>query len=676
MILGFTWPEPVKGPSKLAAHAHNTATFDIPDLILGEMDHHRPLYHFKRDSVLFGIFTLSPVRLIFVLPGSGGFGRLSRNGMDQNAEHRYYPSPLFQRLLKLKVWLVERFRIGERQMTLVWAVLIGLLGALASECFRRASDIIHFVATGSNSDIISSFAQLPLWQRVAVPTVGALLAGATLWVGNRFTMRLRQKTTTDYMEAIVVGNGNISVPASLVKCTSALFSISTGASIGREGPLVQISSLVASLVGRLRNFPIAQRRHLVACGAAAGIASAYNAPIAGSFFVAEIVLGTVAVESLGPLILAAVVATFTAQLLHGGGPIYKSPGFSLHTYWELILLTLVGVISGLLAPVYLRFLRLIERSFSKTVIPVPAKLALGGSIVGVLAIISPDVCGNGQGLLSTLFRQNWFSDEILAILVLKIIATAATFGSGAVGGVFTPTLFIGAAIGMLYGRTLLFVFPDFQLDPGMYGIVGMGSFIAASTGAPLMSILMGFELTLDYTLAPLLMVSCVIAYYCSSIFEKQFIYGESLERKGASFFNQQLAEAKIADLIQHDPVKLPYNATFAEIAKVFVQQRFQHIYIVGQDGRLLGAVALHDIKEFLDSPELATMLIAADLMDEHFPRISPVQGMGEALERFSEVRSERLPVVDNFESGRLVGTISKTDIMLYLAGKQSSKIKK
>jgi CIC family chloride channel protein len=380
------------------------------------------------------------------------------------------------------------------------------------------------------------------------------------------------------------------------------------------------------------------------------------------------------VEALGPLILASVVATFTAQVLHGGGPIYKSPGFNLHTYWELIPLSLVGLVSGLLAPIYLRFLRAVERLASKVDIPVPAKLALGGAVVGALAIISPDVCGNGQALLSTLFRQNWFSDEIIAILLLKLVATAATFGSGAVGGVFTPTLFIGAAVGMLYGRTFLYAFPGFQLDPGMCGIVGMGSFIAATTGAPLMSILMAFELTLDYTLAPLLMVNCVIAYYCSSIFEKQFIYGESLERKGAAFFNQQLADAKIIDLIRRDPVALPINATFAEIANTFLQHRLQNIYITGKDKQLLGAVSLHDIKEFLDEPELARTVIAADLLNEDFPRISPDQGMGTALEIFSEVDAERLPVVDNLSSRRLIGSISKTDIMLHLAGKQSSKI--
>src|SRR5260221_569040 len=494
--------------------------------------------------------------------------------MDQDWENKHprIPSRLVQQLLKLKVWFVERFHIRDRQLMLVWAALIGLLGAVASECFRRASDLVHLLATGNDMDIIASFARLPLWQKLLVPTAGGFLAGLTLWIGNRFTMRLRQKTTTDYMEAIVVGNGNISVAASLVKSTSALFSISSGASIGREGPLVQISSLVASLVGRARSFPVAQRRHLVACGAAAGIPRAHNAPIAGSFF---------------------------------------------------------------------------------------------------LAIISPDFCGNGQGLLNTLFRQNWFSDEILAILLLKVVATAATFGSGAVGGVFTPTLFIGASLGMLYGRSLQLLFPGFNLDPGMYGIIGMCSFISASTGAPLMSILMGFELTLDYTLAPLLMVSCVIAYYCSSIFEKQFIYGESLERKGASFFKQQLAETKIADLIRRDPVTLLSDATFAEIAKTFVQHRLQHIYIVGKEKQLLGAVSLHDIKEVLDQPELAQMVIAADLMNENFPRISPLPGMGEALERFSEVPSERLPVVENFSTLRLIGSISQTDIMLHLAGKES-----
>src|ERR1700720_3878758 len=270
-------------------------------------------------------------------------------------------SPLLRRLLILKLWLIEKLRFDERQLTLVWAALIGILGALVTECFRRATDLLHFLFTGSEATIITSFEHLPLWQRFLVPVVGGLLAGLTLWIGNRLIAAVRQKSTTDYMEAVVVGNGIISFRASLVKTISALFSISTGASIGREGPLVQLSSLAASIVGRIRKMPIPPRRHLVACGAAAGIACAYRAPIAAALFVAEIILGTVAVESLGPLILASVVAAFVSQFLSGGERLYKSPGFNLHTRWEIVPLCFVGIFLGFLAPAYLVFLRLPDR---------------------------------------------------------------------------------------------------------------------------------------------------------------------------------------------------------------------------------------------------------------------------------------------------------------------------
>ena len=593
--------------------------------------------------------------------------------MEKTGEHRPQRtlSPLLRGLLRLKFWLAEHLRLSERHVTLIWAALIGVLGALASESFRKSSEVLQHFATGSNSGIISSFEKLSWWQRLAVPTAGGLLAGLTLWFGNRLFASIRQKTTTDYMEAIVVGSGIISVRASIVKSVSALFSISTGTSIGREGPLVQLSSLVASMVGRIRKFPIPQRRHLVACGAAAGIASAYKAPIAASLFVAEIILGTVVVESLGPLILASVVAAFVSQLLSGSEPLYKSPGFDLHTRWEIIPLSCVGIVLGFLAPIYLRFLRLAERLFSKIDLPVPFKLALGGAIVGSLAILNPEVCGNGQGLLRALFHQNWVWEGILAIILLKLVATASAFGSGVVGGVFTPTLFIGAAIGVLYGQMVLFVAPGLRADPAMYGFIGMGSFIAATTGAPLMAILMAFELTLDYSITPYLMVNCVVAYYCSGIFEKRFMYGESLERKGAAFFNQQLAEVNLQDLVRFDPITLPKNATFAQIAETFVQHRYQHIYIVDHENRLLGAISLHDVKTFLDRPELESVVIAADIMDEDFPRVSTAQGMNEALHQFSAAHSERLPVVDTLHSKRLIGSISKTDIILHLAGEQA-----
>jgi CIC family chloride channel protein len=583
-------------------------------------------------------------------------------------------SPLLRRLLILKLWLIEKFRFGERQVTLVWAAVIGILGALVTECFRRAIDLLHFLFTGSEATIITSFEHLPLCQRFLVPVIGGILAGLTLWIGNRLIASVRQKSTTDYMEAVVVGNGIISLRASLVKTISALFSISSGASIGREGPLVQLSSLVASLVGRLRNFPIPQRRQLVACGAAAGIASAYNAPIAGAFFVAEIVLGTVVVESLGPLILASVIATFLTRAFNGESPIYQSPALGLPTRWEIVPLCAVGIFLGLLAPLYLRILRQTERFFSKLALPIPVKLGLGSAVVGLLAMFYPEVCGNGKGLVTSLFHQNWDFYTVLILIIVKIVATSVTFGSGAVGGVFTPTLFIGSAIGVLYGQAVLYFAPQLQPNPTMYGLMGMGSFLAATTGAPLMAILMVFELTLNYAVVPFLMVACVLGYYCSSFFERRFMYGESLERKGAAFFKSQLAEVDLTALIKRDPLTLLQNATFTQIVQSFVLHQFQHIYIVNGQRELLGVVSLHHVKAFLDRPELDTVVIAGDIMDENFPLISPLQSTADAFKRFSETRSERLPVVDGLIPQRLIGSISKTDIILHLAGEQSRPV--
>jgi chloride channel protein, CIC family len=161
-----------------------------------------------------------------------------------------------------------------------------------------------------------------------------------------------------------------------------------------------------------------------------------------------------------------------------------------------------------------------------------------------------------------------------------------------------------------------------------------------------------------------------LGYYCSSFFERRFMYGESLERKGAAFFNRQLAEVDLVDLIKRDPITLRQNATFAQIAQTFVQHQFQHIYIVDGQRKLLGAVSLHQVKALLDRPELETVVIAGDIMDETFPSISPLHSTVEALQRFSETRSERLPVVDSPALQRLIGSISKTDIILHLTGEQ------
>jgi CIC family chloride channel protein len=575
----------------------------------------------------------------------------------------------FLRRLKWWVWFTEVVHPSDLQITLGWAGVIGFGGALSSIGFRYATSELHKLFTGSSTPgLVESFVALSWRGRLFIPAFGGLLAGIVLYVGMRWRGGV---TTGDYMEAVVLGDGKISTRRSVVKCTSAAFTIASGGSIGREGPLVQLSSLVASALGRWRGWSTPRLRLLVGCGAAAGIASAYNAPIAGALFVAEIVLGSVAMEIFGPLVFSSVVATLTIHAFLGANPIYAIPHFSLQSNWEVVPYVLLGLFSGLIAPWFLRLLDMSEKLARKLPIPVYLKMFLGGLIVGALAVGYPEVCGNGYSAVNKILAGNWTWQIVAIILLCKVLATAATFGSGAVGGVFTPTLFVGASAGYLFGAAAAHVPFGLTINESAFALVGMGAFLAATTHAPIMAIIMIFELTLDYQIILPLMLACVIGYYTSVSIEKRSIYSEALKRKGAGDYRYQLAELHVRDLMKPDPLTITPTARFAEIGQKFMANRFTYLYVT-DDGRFVGAISLHDIKNYLNAPELAELVIAGDIVREDFPSIRPSASLTDALQSFAKHQGERLPVVTDHEMRRLVGSLAKTDVILALAGSKRS----
>ncbi len=569
-------------------------------------------------------------------------------------------------LLKIWVKFLEIIRPSELQVTLAWAGFIGFLGAVSSVAFREATKKVHWLLTGESGGAVESFAHLKPWARLLVPVVGGFAAGITLFFGNRLKPR---NSSTDYMEAIVLGNGTISARMSVVKCLSAMFSIASGASIGREGPLVQLSAVLASIAGRFRKMQPLRLRLLVACGAAAGIASAYNAPIGGALFVSEIVLRSVAMETFGPLVFASVVATLTVRQFLGGNPLYEIPPVDarLHSNWEIILYLLLGALAGGIAPLFLWTLRASERLFEKLPGPGFLKLAAGGLVVGILSVGCPEVCGNGYSLVTGILKGGYVWHVLLLILVLKLVATAATFGSGAVGGVFTPTLFVGAGTGYLFALAAQHVWLGAPLVPSSFTLIGMGALLSATTHAPIMAILMLFELTLDYQMILPLMLACVVAHYVSLSFEPKSIYADSLKRKGAGTYQQQLGEIRVSELMKPSPASVRETAPFLEIAENFILNRFSYLYVVDEAGAFKGVISLHDIKSYLNNPELATIVIARDLLREKFPTITPEALLMDALQKFTQHDGDRLPVIEDAAQRRLIGSISKTDLLLALA---------
>ena len=568
------------------------------------------------------------------------------------------------RLLKLRVWIFDRIHPSELQATLFWAGVIGFTGGVSSVLYRKLADLVRWVFTGQTTQLVESFEHLPLWQRVIVPTIGGGLAGFVLYLGTRINSR---KSSTDYMEAIALGDGIVPARLSLVKCISAMFTIASGGSIGREGPLVQLSAMLASLIGRIRKIPTLQLRLFVACGAAAGIASAYNAPIGGAMFVAEIVLCSMSMETFGPLVFSSVVATLTVRNFLGSDPLYEIqvPGVRLQSNWEIIPYLFLGITAGLAAPWFLRLLHASETLFSKLTLPRFARMAIGGLAVGILAVFYPETCGNGYSVVNKILHGNYFWYSLLFILLFKLAGTAATFGSGAVGGVFTPTLFTGACIGSLFCAAVQPLWHGAPLVPDAFALVGMGAFLAGTTHAPIMAIIILFELTLDYQIIPPLMLACVVSHYVSLGFGEKSIYAESLKRKGASDFDRQLASLTVSDLMKKDPGTVSEDAGFQEIAQYFATHRFNYLYVVDGSHRFRGAISMHDIKNYLNDSDLAGVVIARDIMRDGFPTVAPFDSLAEALGKFSRHDGERLPVTDS--NAQLFGTVSKTDVLLALA---------
>ncbi|MES2102519.1 MAG: ClcB-like voltage-gated chloride channel protein [Pseudomonadota bacterium] len=563
-------------------------------------------------------------------------------------------------LLKTKLLLDRLPRLSATHAALLWAAVVGVIGALATLAFKEGLKDLELLLTGHSGSLVEMAQTLPWEARIILPAAGGIVAGSLLAVSTRYT----SSAHSDYMEAIAIGDGKIPVVSSLLRSLSSLCTIASGGSIGREGSMVQLAAMCASITGRITRLEPARLRMLVACGAAAGIASAYNAPIASAFFVAEIVLGAIVIESFGPILVAAVVANIVMREMPGYHPTYEMPSFPEIPDQEIVLFVLLGVLAGLLAPLFLELLNACKRLFQKLALPLPLRLGIGGLAVGAISIWVPQVWGNGYSVVNSLLHQQWVWTSLLLVLASKILATALTTGSGAVGGIFTPTLFVGAAVGCLFSQGLHALWPQLVSLPSAFAVVGMGAFLAAATGAPLMAILMIFEMTLSYQAMLPLALACVAAYFIARLIAGASMYEITIRRNREEKARLQLRGTQMRDLIQQTATVLPLTATVPELSKMFLQHPVKYIYIVDEKNLYQGVVALQDLAAVLDSKAKSDTRHAADFVRHDFLRvITPDMSLSDAFQHFLAHQGERLPAIGSSEDPVFLGAVSKTSLL-------------
>ncbi|PLZ03973.1 chloride channel protein [Burkholderia sp. WAC0059] len=573
-------------------------------------------------------------------------------------------------LLKLRTRARDLLRLSDAHVMLIWSVVVGIAGAGATVLFRGGIVLLEHVFSGMwngaagdgmSGSLVEMARRLPWTVRIWLPAAGGLAAGLLLLVARRGGSG---GAPTDYVEAVAIGDGAMPVGKSLWRSVSSLFTIASGGSIGREGPMVQLAALAASLLGRWLHLDPPRLRLLVACGAAAGITSAYNAPIAGAFFVTEIVLGSLAMESFGPIVVASVVANITMREFSGYRPPYEMPQFPAVAGIEVLPFVVLGLVCGLLAPQFLRMLDASKAAFARTKLPLPARFAAGGLVVGVLSVWAPEVWGNGYSVVNAILHSPWTWRALAAVLAFKLVATAATVGSGAVGGVFTPTLFVGAVLGSLFGAAMHALWPHGGTPaPFAYAMVGMGAFLAGATQAPLMAILMIFEMTLSYEVVLPLMLSCVVAYSVARATGTASMYEITLQRNRDEQERMRLRAVLVRELIRPAQTVVPAGASVAEMTRVFLEYPVKYLYVTDEAGRFAGAVALKDITSDLLDRRDTSNRTAADYLQPHFDVLTPDMPLAVALQHFMAFAGERLPVVECADRPTLAGVVYKTSLL-------------
>lgn len=547
----------------------------------------------------------------------------------------------------------------------VFRLLIRLFQGLFFEGAEGAEAVIDAGLFAEPQDPLAVALTLSWWWCVLLPAMGGLVVGPLVYF---FAREAKGHGVPEVMEAVAIRGGVLRARVVAVKTLASALTIGSGGSVGREGPIVQIASAIGSSIGQVLRVPARQLRTIVGCGAAAGISATFNAPIAGAIFAVEVIVGDFAVAQFSPIVISSVVATVISRFALGNHPAFPVPEYELVSPFELGAYMLVGVVAALVGLAFMKTLYASEDFFERIPIPEWLKPALGGLAVGGIAVFLPNVFGVGYGTISQALAGTLTAGALGVLLLAKIAATSITIGSGGSGGVFAPSLFLGAVTGGLFGTFVHQWFPDATASSGAYALVTMGAMVAATTHAPIAAIIILFELTQSITIIPPLMAACVVSTLLAGFLQRDSIYTMKLTRRGVNLKPDEgpnlLKRLWVRDIVDREPEVVPSSANLTRILDLLVESEHTEFFVVNPRDELIGAISLGEVRRMLlEQEHLRSIVVAGDLVEQSRPTVTENDELDLVMRIFSTEEVEELAVVDPSDPRKLTGSVHKRDVI-------------
>lgn len=551
-------------------------------------------------------------------------------------------------------------------------LLAGLIGVGAGLSALAFGALIH----GSEwffRDFIAEQCLPSKWLFPLVPMLGILAAA---YLTRRFAPEARGHGVPEVMAAVASRGGIIRGRVVAVKALASAVSIGTGGSVGREGPIVQIGSALGSSVGQLLKCSGQRVRLLLACGAAAGVSATFNAPIAGMMFSAEVILNNFTGVSIAPLIIASVMGTVVMRTALGGMASLDigAVPFALHPR-ELILFVVMGVLCGVGAWGFVKVLYRFEDAADRIRCHWIVKPLAAGLIVGVMGLFAPQILGIGYGTIESLFLHpsaEWgsFSMKLVGmafgLFALKIVSTSTTLAGGGSGGVFAPSLFLGAALGAATGMASHLLFDTGITSVGAYAICGMAAMVAGTTRAPITAILIVFEMTHNYQVILPLMLAVISAFVIATLLEKESIYTMKLSARGESISRfgsvQSLASVDVREVMRTDFKTFTVSQTLDDLVAYIKDGRAINYPLLEPDGKFHGFISTEMFRRAFFSRKQNRDISLREIAIRDITVLFPESSLLEAVEAFAFRDVSAIPVVDVEDRKRLIGIVYRRDI--------------